>query len=175
MLASLHGSSPTLSTLLSLSSDAASLLRASDSAGNTALHYASAHGHLKCIRILLQAGASPAARNAYSWTPVSYSSTVQAEVYFKSLVGEMERRRIDGERIERERIRSKEAGLRIVTGDDSGEGWREDGTVGVGNGDAREGARFLGMGEVKKAMTPTARRSDGWGFEGLRARASSGD
>ncbi|KAL9030466.1 MAG: hypothetical protein Q9196_001410 [Gyalolechia fulgens] len=63
------------------------LLAAADVDGNTALHYASAYGQLKAIRALLVAGADPGARNAYSWTPIAYSSTVQAEVYFRGLVG----------------------------------------------------------------------------------------
>lgn len=63
-------------------------LQASDLDGNTALHYASAYGQLKCIRALLEAGADPTRRNAWSWTAVSYSLSVQAEVYFRGLVGE---------------------------------------------------------------------------------------
>ncbi|KAI4263894.1 MAG: hypothetical protein L6R42_000980 [Xanthoria sp. 1 TBL-2021] len=77
-----------LSTLLRLSPvPPKSLLTATDLDGNTALHYASAYGQLKAIRALLAAGANPGAGNKYSWTPVAYSSTVQAEVYFKGLVG----------------------------------------------------------------------------------------
>ena len=106
MIASLHGSHSLLQTLLTYSPS----LSASDNDGNTALHYASANGHLKCIRTLLQAGASPTARNTFSWTPVSYSSTVAAEVYFRSLVVELERRR--GE--EREVRRGVEMGVRVV-------------------------------------------------------------
>lgn len=64
----------------------ATLLQAADLDGNTALHYASAYGHLKAIRTLMAAGANPIARNKSNWTAVSYSSTVQAEVYFKGLV-----------------------------------------------------------------------------------------
>ncbi|KAI9745781.1 MAG: hypothetical protein M4579_007632, partial [Chaenotheca gracillima] len=56
--------------------------------GNTALHFASAYGQLKAIRVLLAHGASPTLRNHYSWKPVSYSATVQAEVYFNNLVNE---------------------------------------------------------------------------------------
>lgn len=63
-------------------------LQACDLDGNTALHYASAYGQLKCIRALLEAGADPNRRNAWSWMAVSYSLSVQAEVYFKGLVGE---------------------------------------------------------------------------------------
>lgn len=63
-------------------------LQAVDMDGNTALHYASAYGQLKCIRALLEAGADPGKRNAWNWTAVSYSLSVQAEVYFRGLVGE---------------------------------------------------------------------------------------
>lgn len=66
---------------------ASALLSAADLDGNTALHYASAYGQLKAIRALLAAGANPGAKNAYSWTPIAYSSTVQAEVYFRGLAG----------------------------------------------------------------------------------------
>ncbi|KAL8724752.1 MAG: hypothetical protein Q9166_007766 [cf. Caloplaca sp. 2 TL-2023] len=77
-----------LSTLLHLSPiPTPTVLTAVDNDGNTALHYASAYGQLKAIRALLAAGANPGAKNKYSWTPVAYSSTVQAEVYFKGLIG----------------------------------------------------------------------------------------
>ncbi|MCJ1471380.1 26S proteasome non-ATPase regulatory subunit [Lambiella insularis] len=124
MLASRAGSSALIPTLFAVSSDPSALLSASDIDGNTALHYASAYGHLKCIRMLLQAGASPVARNAYSWTAVSYSSTVAAEVYFRNLVGEIERGR-EGERErEREMSRRREGGVRVVGEDDrGGDGW----------------------------------------------------
>ena len=113
MLAARVGSAALLPTLLSLS-PAPNLLSAKDTNGNTALHYASAYGHLKCIRLLLQEGASPGARNSLSWTPVSYSSTVAAEVYFRNLIGEIERRR-EGERErEREIGRRREGGVRVV-------------------------------------------------------------
>lgn len=88
-----HQQAPTapqllLSTLLQLSPlPTRILLTAADLDGNTALHYASAYGQLKAIRALLAAGANPGAKNKYSWTPDAYSSTVQAEVYFKGLVG----------------------------------------------------------------------------------------
>lgn len=40
---------------------------------------------------MLEHGADAAARNKWSWTPVSYSASVQAEVYFKGLVSAAER------------------------------------------------------------------------------------
>ena len=122
MLASRSGSSALIPTLLALAPSPVAFLAEADLDGNTALHYASAYGHLKCIRMLLQAGASPVARNGFSWTPVSYSSTVAAEVYFRNLVGEIERRR-EGERErEREMSRRREGGVRVVGGEDDG-GW----------------------------------------------------
>ena len=59
-----------------------------DEEGSTAMHFASAYGELKAVRILMDAGADPNKRNAWSWTPVSWSLTVSAEVYFKGLVNE---------------------------------------------------------------------------------------
>lgn len=56
--------------------------------GNTALHHASASGSLKASRILLGAGANPQAMNYSDWTPLAYSQTVAAEVYFKNLIQE---------------------------------------------------------------------------------------
>lgn len=119
MLASRHGSHTLVTVLLSLVPPA-SLVSAADNDGNTALHYASAYGHLKCIRTLLQAGASPVARNTFSWTPIGYSSTVAAEVYFRSLVAEMERR-WEGER---EMGRRREGGVRVVPDDEGEDGGR---------------------------------------------------
>ncbi|KAI9816539.1 MAG: hypothetical protein M1827_001671 [Pycnora praestabilis] len=176
MTASRHGH-PTHITLL-LTHTATP--HATDTSGNTALHYASAHGELKVIRTLLHANASPLARNAYSWTPIQYSSTVAAEVYFKNLVAEFERRRLDRGREERAKLGG---GVRLVTSEEvvrareaQAEAERErememDGTsVGAGRvGDGGTASR------ERRAMTPTAGRSDGWGYAGLRARASSGD
>jgi hypothetical protein len=79
----------TLQALLENGADA----NATDHLGNTALHYASAWGNLKALRILVAAGAEPMAKNMYSWTPVSYSCTVQAEVYFKNFVLEFEKKK----------------------------------------------------------------------------------
>lgn len=119
MLTSRAGSSTLLTTLLSLAPDPGLLLSAADDDGNTALHYASAYGQLKAIRTLLYAGANPHARNAYSWTPVSYSSTVAAEVYFRNLVAEFEKRRAEGER-EKRREGGGGGAVRLVGGEDEG-------------------------------------------------------
>lgn len=82
--------------------------------GNTPLHHASASGSLKALRILLSAGANPLAKNNYDWTPLAYSQTVAAEVYFKNLVAEFERRKVEGMKAEEERERQRAAGMRVV-------------------------------------------------------------
>ncbi|KAI9841477.1 MAG: hypothetical protein M1838_003535 [Thelocarpon superellum] len=103
MLCARHGHASLAALLLSHAADA----NAHDLQGNTALHYASAYGQLKVLRILmLTGGARPDVRNWACWTPASYSATVQAEVYFKGLVGEWERERVTWER-ERERQRER--------------------------------------------------------------------
>jgi ankyrin repeat protein len=78
----------------------AKLLKNADVDGNTALHFASSNGHLLVLRTLLAAGADPDVRNVWSWTAVAYSATVQSEVYFKSLVAEMERREVTRREVE---------------------------------------------------------------------------
>ncbi|KAK0721300.1 ankyrin repeat-containing domain protein [Apiosordaria backusii] len=68
-------------------------LRNADLDGNTALHFASSNGNLLVLRTLLAAGADASRRNVWQWTAQAYSATVQAEVYLKGLVQEVERRR----------------------------------------------------------------------------------
>lgn len=87
------------------------LLRNADMDGNTALHFASSNGHLLVLRTLLAAGADAERRNVWSWTAMSYSATVAAEVYFKGLVAEVERRKGVRSQVERE---GKGGGLRLV-------------------------------------------------------------
>jgi hypothetical protein len=114
MIASREGALPLLPQLLT--SNPPAIPTAHDKDGNTALHYASASGELKALRLLLQFGASPLAENAYSWTPVAYSATTAAEAYFKQLVAEFERRRLDALKLEREMEMQRFAGVRLVTG-----------------------------------------------------------
>ena len=117
MFASLNGHDTCLQLLLTFAPDGPeSLLQNSDVDGNTALHFASSNGHLLVLRTLLAAGADSEKRNVWSWTPVAYSATVQAEVYFKGLVGEVERRR---ERRREVEAQGKGAGVRVVS---AGEG-----------------------------------------------------
>lgn len=87
------------------------LLSHADHEGNTALHFASSNGHLLVLRTLLAAGADSERRNVWSWTAVSYSATVAAEVYFKGLVAEVQKRREQRRDVE---MKGKGAGLRIV-------------------------------------------------------------
>ncbi len=128
---------------------APTLLAAVDLDGNTALHYASAYGQLKAIRALLAAGANPGARNAYSWTPIAYSSTVQAEVYFRGLVGGVSNDTIGNGTVRKDWEGGgggggltrggvgTGAGLRIVrTGDEAGSGLE----IGAGDGRRRAGS-----------------------------------
>ncbi|KAF2724336.1 ankyrin [Polychaeton citri CBS 116435] len=93
-----------------------------DVEGNTALHHASASGSLKALRLLLAAGANPLAKNNYDWTPLAYSQTVAAEVYFKNLVAEFERKKIEGAKQGEEKEKQKAAGLRLVSSEDDGKG-----------------------------------------------------
>lgn len=93
------------------------LLNQTDVDGNTALHFAASNGHLMVVRTLLAAGADAEKKNAWSWTPVSYSATVSAEAYFKQLITELERRdkiRRDGH-TSRNNLRGGE--IRVVTAD----------------------------------------------------------
>ena len=95
------------------------LLRAQDLDGNTALHFASANGQLLVLRTLIAAGADPERRNAWSWTAISYSATVAAEVYFRNLVVEKEEREREGREMEVKGLgiggMGMAGGLRLVT------------------------------------------------------------
>ncbi|KAK4154107.1 ankyrin repeat-containing domain protein [Chaetomidium leptoderma] len=95
MEASLHGHDTAVQILLTYApGGAADALAQADVDGNTALHFASSNGNLLVLRTLLAAGADAGRMNAWSWTAEAYSATVQAEVYLKTLVGEVERRKL---------------------------------------------------------------------------------
>ncbi|KAL2193844.1 ankyrin repeat-containing domain protein, partial [Corynascus similis CBS 632.67] len=97
MEASLSGDDTALQILLTYApGGAAAALAQADADGNTALHFASSTGNVTILRTLLAAGADPTRRNAWSWTAEAYSETVQTEVYFRSLIDEMERRKDGG-------------------------------------------------------------------------------
>jgi ankyrin repeat protein len=114
MEASRAGHDTCLQLLLTFASqggdDPSVLLGNADLDGNTALHFASSNGHLLVLRTLLAAGADASKKNVWSWTPVAYSATVEAEVYFKRLVGEVERRRV----MQREVEARVPGGIRLV-------------------------------------------------------------
>lgn len=193
---------PSSTPLLPYLLEASASPSARDNDGDTALHHASASGSLKALRILLSAGADPLAQNADHWTPLAYSQTVAAEVYFKNLVAEFERRRVEGQRSsnpaasialpgekagsemvervasveggiprrvegrERDVLRKKGGGVRVVTEEDMGAEERRD---------SREVIRSGGWStvEVTGTLTPRVERRERFGAEGLRARTDS--
>jgi len=85
-------------------------VRVQDYHGNTCLHQACAWGNLKTARVLVQAGADPLRRNKQGWRPDNYSLTVQADVYFRNLVAEFERRRAEDMARRREQPRPRSTG-----------------------------------------------------------------
>ncbi|ORY68212.1 ankyrin repeat-containing domain protein [Pseudomassariella vexata] len=94
MEASLGGHDTVVQILLTYApGGATAAVQAADIDGNTALHFASSIGNYFVLRTLLAAGADAEKRNIWSWTAVAYSATVQAEVYLKGLVNEVQKRR----------------------------------------------------------------------------------
>ena len=171
---------------------APSILHTFDHQGNNALHHASAAGELKALRMLLQYGANPLARNAQSWTPVHYSATPAAEAYFKTLIIEFEKKKAEGKRVERERERQRNAGVRLVTDHDvlvmQGAGAGAGTGTGVSSGGdrqrARDDAAISGLPapgvewspiERRRAMTPTERGAGWTPVDGVRPRAETGE
>lgn len=143
-----------------------------DQDGNTPLHHASASGSLKALRILLASGANPLAKNNYDWTPLAYSQTVAAEVYFKNLVAEFERKKVEGARQGEERERQRAAGLRMV--DDGGNIERADDDEQI-IGDALR--RQWSPVERRRPGTPGSASKHEWvsARDVSRIRAGSGD
>ncbi|KAH8899956.1 ankyrin [Thozetella sp. PMI_491] len=121
MCASQNGHDTVLQILLTYApGGAAKAVGQADVDGNTALHFASSHGHLLVLRTLLAAGAEAGRRNVWSWTAASYSATVQAEVYLKNLVTDVQKREktawTGGQSTQK-----RAAGVRLVE-DDMGDG-----------------------------------------------------
>jgi len=111
MEASLNGHDTVVQLLLTFApGGAATALAQADVDGNTALHFASSNGNLLVLRTLLAAGADAGRKNVWNWTAEAYSATVQAEVYLKGLVAEVERRK----QAWREAEGKKGGGVRIV-------------------------------------------------------------
>jgi hypothetical protein len=138
-----------------------------DADGNTPLHHASAAGNLAALRMLLAAGANPLAKNDYDWTPLAYSQTVAAEVYFKNLVAEFERRKVEGLRVGEERERQRAAGVRLV--DEGGLQAKEDVM------ELAAGRQWSSPGDRGGVVVKDRRPERGLGIEGMRMRAGSAD
>jgi hypothetical protein len=171
-------STPLVPLLLSHPEYAASADRR-DNHGDTPLHHASASGSLKALRILLSAGADPTATNAYDWTPLSYSQTVAAEVYFKNLIVELERRKADELRGEKERrdeaMKRKYAGVRLVT-EDTEASWSSRPSYDTVRSESSNSISSP-VEQQRQALTPVVGKRTSWvGNLETRARAwSSGD
>jgi ankyrin repeat protein len=131
-----------------------------DADGNTPLHHASAAGNLAALRMLLAAGANPLAKNDYDWTPLAYSQTVAAEVYFKNLVAEFERRKVEGLRVGEERERQRAAGVRLV---DEGGLQAKDDVM-----ELAAGRQWSSPGDRGGVVVKDRRPERGLGIEGMR-------
>lgn len=131
-----------------------------DADGNSCLHYASTWGNLKAIRALIQAGADPIRQNGKGWTPQAYSITVQAEVYYKNLVAEWEKRKGGGAMRSRERRRMNGGGLRLVRDDDADESERSE----TDEARARaESLESLASNATSSSSFKSLRRNETWG------------
>jgi hypothetical protein len=97
-------------------------VNAKDREGNTPLHNATAWGNLKVVRTLIQSGADALCQNFLGWTPEYYSITVQAEVYYRNLVADWEKRRSE-EALRRQSERRGRGGgaVRLVSDEESSE------------------------------------------------------
>ncbi|PGH28537.1 hypothetical protein GX50_08721 [[Emmonsia] crescens] len=78
-----------------------------DNVGNTALHHASAWGNLKAFRLLVSAGAPPLVLNHAMCTPADYALSIQAGVYFRSLVSEFERLKVESPQLQQQQQKIK--------------------------------------------------------------------
>jgi len=97
-------------------------VRTQDYKGNTCLHQACAWGNLKAVRVLVQAGADPLCANYDGWNPDAYSLTVQADVYFRNLVAEFEKRKAaEATRRKTERKGNGGGRVRLVQDEDEDE------------------------------------------------------
>ena len=94
-------------------------VNAQDTKGDTCLHFATAWGHLKAVRALIQAGADPLCSNYAGWAPHNYSLTVQADVYYRNLVAEWEKRKAE-EKMQQNERRGKGGGaVRLVSDEEN--------------------------------------------------------
>lgn len=100
-------------------------VKARDINGDTCLHQACAWGNLKTARALVQAGADPLGANHAGWRPDAYSLSVQADVYFRNLVAEFEKRKAEDaarKRTERRPPNSGGGAVRLVDNNDEEDG-----------------------------------------------------
>lgn len=147
--------SSTVESLLAHNSD----VHAQDNNGNSGLHYASTWGNLKAVRVLIQAGADPLQRNHQGWTPQYFSITVQAEVYYKNLVVEWEKRKAEEVIRTRERRGKGGGGLRLVKDEENDDGGLS------GSDEARTRAESLesvASNATGDALHVSLRRNDTW-------------
>jgi uncharacterized protein len=146
--------SSTVEALLAHNAD----VDARDNNGDGCLHYASTWGNLKAVRALIQAGADPLQRNNQGWTPQYYSITVQAEVYYKNLVAEWEKRKAEEMIRVRERRGKGGGGLRLVKDEDA-----DQGSSGVDEARARaESLESIDSNATGDELLVSLRRSDTW-------------
>jgi uncharacterized protein len=134
-------------------------VHARDKNGDSCLHYASTWGNLKAVRALIQAGADPLQRNAQGWTPQYYSITVQAEVYYKNLVTEWEKRKAEEAIRTRERRGKGGGGLRLVKDEETDRRGVPDGDEARLRAESMESVASSATGDE---MHVSLRRSDTW-------------
>jgi ankyrin repeat protein len=130
MEASLHGHDTVVQILLTYAPGGAeAALARADLDGNTALHFASSNGNLLVLRTLLAAGADAGRKNVWSWTAEAYSATVQAEVYLKALVAEVERRKMAAAQQQQRRSDEGAASAKQLVGGGGGGAGKKGGAV----------------------------------------------
>jgi Ankyrin repeats (many copies) len=147
--------SSTVEALLSHNAD----VHALDNNGNSCLHYASTWGNLKAVRVLIQAGADPLQRNGQGWVPQYYSITVQAEVYYRNLVVEWEKRKAEDAARVKERRGKGGGGLRLVEDEENEQGRGLDGEEARVRAESMESIASSGTG---KELRVSLRRNDTW-------------
>jgi ankyrin repeat protein len=108
-------------------------VRTRDNKGNTCLHHACAWGNLKAVLALMEAGVDPLQTNHAGWRPEAYSLTVQAEVYFRNLAANSEKKK--AEEIKQFEARRAQGaggggggGVRLVSAEDDSDDIQSDST-----------------------------------------------
>lgn len=176
MVASRVGLADLVSLFLNLHPSPADLLSAVDIDGNTALHYASGYGQLKCLRVLLTAGADPMVENNFRCTPAMGSRSKDASTHFLSLVREIEVRKLESREREKELNRRREGGVRVVSnspsmGQATGGGEEEEDSETVFEQPPRAVSGNVDSGRQSPARM---RRGDGWGAFGVANQSRTG-